>query len=141
MLNNVNVGSDDIDLVPDELVEQIDNTNNWVYELLNNGCYRCGFSTQQGSYDIASSDVRKGLNRAENILSQQNYLCGDVFTESDLRLLPTILRFDGAYSPLFRAGICIISCYFLYIIILFLHLTLSCLLTLLVCRWGSLTHT
>ena len=92
------------DLYPTELAAQIDETNEWVYKLLNNGVYRCGFSTQQGAYDAASADVKRGLKKAEDVLSKNNYLCGDVFTEADLRLLPTILRFDGAYSPLFRAG-------------------------------------
>lgn len=108
MLNNVNLGRepevDCIDLYPADLAKNIDDTNDWVYELLNNGCYRCGFSTKQAAYDKASADVRQGLERANSILSEHDFLCGDKFTEADLRLLPTILRFDGAYSPLFRAG-------------------------------------
>jgi putative glutathione S-transferase len=108
MLNKVNLGEettvDCIDLYPRELASKIDETNKWVYEYLNNGVYRCGFSTRQDAYDKASNDVRKGLELADKILEEQDFLCGNVFTEADLRLLPTILRFDGAYSPLFRAG-------------------------------------
>lgn len=107
MLNNVELGSTntgDIDLYPNELSQKIDETNEWVYQLLNNGVYKCGFSTKQAAYDKASNEVRQGLARAESILEQQPYLCGKAFTESDLRLIPTIIRFDGAYGPLFRAG-------------------------------------
>ncbi len=107
MINNAEFGRKDldaIDLYPSELTDIIDKSNEWIYELLNNGVYRCGFSTQQTAYDKASSDVRKGLHKADLILKGQPFICGDVFTESDLRLLPTILRFDGAYAPLFRAG-------------------------------------
>ena len=107
MLNGATFGKENINrvnLYPPELKEAIDETNTWVYELLNNGVYKCGFSTQQSAYDQASADVRKGLNKVESILSNQDFLCGDTFTESDLRLLPTMLRFDGAYSGLFRAG-------------------------------------
>lgn len=107
MLNNVNLGKKNvecIDLYPPELSSEIDATNEWVYDLLNNGVYRCGFSTQQSAYDKASADVIKGLERTNEILGKQDFLCGDSFTEADLRLLPTALRFDGAYSPLFRAG-------------------------------------
>ena len=108
MLNKVTLGSplDDnaIDLCPEDLSDTIEDTNEWVYRLLNNGVYRCGFSTQQSAYDNASKDVRTGLHKVNSILESQPYLCGHVFTESDLRLLPTIIRFDGAYSPLFRAG-------------------------------------
>ena len=35
----------DINLYPDDLASSIDDTNEWVYELINNGVYRCGFST------------------------------------------------------------------------------------------------
>jgi len=93
-----------IDLYPEALAKEIDATNQWVYQLLNNGVYRCGFSTTQSAYDQASADVRKGLEQANTVLSKHDYLCGSVFTEADLRLLPTMLRFDGAYSPLFKAG-------------------------------------
>jgi putative glutathione S-transferase len=93
-----------MDLYPRELAKDIDETNQWVYEMLNNGVYKCGFATSQQAYDRASKDVREGLQRCDSILSQNEFLCGSQFTEADLRLLPTILRFDGVYSPLFRAG-------------------------------------
>jgi len=110
MLNGVSFGKDSndndgrLDLYPAEYQTTIDETNAWTYDLLNNGVYRCGFSTQQGSYDAASADVRKGLERCEAILAKEPFLCGPTFTETDLRLLPTALRFDGVYAPLFRAG-------------------------------------
>ena len=72
--------------------------------MLNNGVYRCGFSTTQVAYDSASADVRKGLELCEEKLSQTPYILGDTFTESDIMLLPTLLRYDGVYSPLFKAG-------------------------------------
>ena len=93
-----------IDLYPSELSSEINDTNEWVYKLLNNGVYRCGFATEQAAYDSASNDVRTGLNRCEKILERQAFLCGNKFTEADLRLLPTILRFDAVYAPLFKAG-------------------------------------
>lgn len=104
MLNNVSLGKRGkaIDLYPKELEAEIDATNEWTYKLLNNGVYRCGFSTTQGAYDQASAQVREGLKRCETILQEQDYLCGSTFTEADLRLLPTILRFDAAYAPLFK---------------------------------------
>jgi len=97
-------GGDNGPLYPPELASVIDETNSWIYEKLNNGVYRCGFATQQGAYDRASSDVREGLHRANEILSRQSFLCGEQFTEADIRFLPTALRFDGVYAPLFKAG-------------------------------------
>mmetsp|Transcript_9457 Transcript_9457/g.18099 ORF Transcript_9457/g.18099 Transcript_9457/m.18099 type:complete len:388 (+) Transcript_9457:67-1230(+) len=108
MLNEVSLGmkkeEKTLNLYPAGLEKEIDDTNEWVYHQLNNGVYRCGFSTLQSAYDRASADVQNGLDRCERILEKQDYLCGDCFTEADLRLLPTILRFDGAYAPLFKAG-------------------------------------
>lgn len=105
MLNDFGGPSQDrIDLYPLDLQKTIDETNEWIYTLLNNGVYQCGFSTTQRAYDEASANVRQGLERCEQLLSNQPYLCGSRFTEADLRLLPTALRFDGVYAPLFRAG-------------------------------------
>jgi len=92
------------DLYPPNLASKIDETNEWIYRLLNNGVYRCGFSTSQDAYHKASGDVLEGLGRAETILQEQDFICGSKVTESDLLLLPTMLRFDGVYSPLFGAG-------------------------------------
>jgi glutathionyl-hydroquinone reductase len=93
-----------VDLYPENMASEIDAVNEWVYELLNNGVYRCGFATSQAAYDRASKDVRSGLERCDVLLATQPFLAGNQFTEADLRLLPTILRFDGAYAPLFHAG-------------------------------------
>lgn len=93
-----------LDLYPSDLASKIDETNEWIYRLLNNGVYRCGFSTTQEAYQKASKDVLEGLERADTILQNQDFINGSKLTESDLLLLPTMLRFDGVYSPLFGAG-------------------------------------
>lgn len=93
-----------INLVPESLRAAIDETNEWVYRLLNNGVYRCGFSTTQAAYEAAAADVQQGLERCEQILQTQPFLCGSQFTEADLRLLPTLLRFDAVYAPFFKAS-------------------------------------
>lgn len=103
MLNEL-AGANNVDLYPKDISDVIDDTNDWIYTLLNNGVYQCGFSTTQKAYDEASANVRLGLHRVDDILASQDFLCGSRFTESDVRLLPTALRFDGVYAPLFRAG-------------------------------------
>jgi glutathionyl-hydroquinone reductase len=110
MLNKAALGSSAetmerrLNLVPSHLQAEIDETNEWVYRLVNNGVYRCGFATTQAAYDAASDNVREGLRRCEERLQQNLYLCGNDVTEADVRLLPTLLRMDGVYAPLFRAG-------------------------------------
>lgn len=41
------------------------------------------------------------MDRCEEILSKQRYLCGDALTEADIRLFVTLIRFDEVgCSPL-----------------------------------------
>ena len=95
----------DPDAIPADMQATIDEQNAWIYELVNNAVYRCGFATTQGAYDAASGDVLKGLAKLEDILSERDFVSHpEKFTESDLMLLPTMLRYDGVYGPLFRAG-------------------------------------
>ncbi len=93
-----------IQLCPAERQSQIDETNEWIYRCINNGVYQCGFATTQQGYDQGSALVRQGLERCETLLKDQPYMCGNEFTESDVLLLPTMLRFDAVYAPLFGAG-------------------------------------
>jgi putative glutathione S-transferase len=100
-----NNNKNEMELCPADLVPQIEETNEWIYRLLNNGVYRCGFSTSQQAYLQASKDVLEGLEKMDAILRGQDFICSNSqLTESDLLLLPTMLRFDGVYSPLFGAG-------------------------------------
>jgi len=93
-----------VDLYPSSLAAEIDATNTWTYELINNGVYRCGFATKQAAYERAERDVHEGLARAEAALAQSRFLCGEHVSEADVRLIPTIVRFDGVYAPFFRCG-------------------------------------
>ena len=110
MLNDLTIttGDDDddavIDLYPPSLAAEIDETNSWTYSLVNNGVYRCGFATQQRAYESAERDVHDGLRRCDDTLASDRFLCGDTVSEADVRLLPTIVRFDGVYAPFFRCG-------------------------------------
>lgn len=52
----------------------------------------------------ACIDVFEGLSRCDNILSKKRFLLGDRFTEADLRLIPTAVRFDAVYATLFKCS-------------------------------------
>jgi len=93
-----------VDLYPAHLRAEVDMTNAWVYEQVNNGVYRCGFATQQAAYERAERDVHAGLARADALLATTRFLCGDTLSEADVRLLPTGARFDGCYAAFFRCG-------------------------------------
>src|SRR5262249_52339083 len=95
-------GDASVDLYPEALRAEIDATNDWVYDQLNNGVYRAGFATSQAAYDEAFVDVFTALERLEGVLAERRYLTGDALTEADWRAWVTLLRFDPVYYTHFR---------------------------------------
>lgn len=93
-----------LDLYPEALREKIDEVNAWVYDKINNGVYKCGFATSQEAYNEAVTELFDALDRVERILSTSRYLCGDVFTEADVRLFMTLIRFDEVYVVYFKTN-------------------------------------
>lgn len=74
------------------------------FRMINNGVYRAGFATKQEAYDTAVREVFSGLARVEDILSKTRYLAGDRFTEADIRLFVTLIRFDSVYVLHFKCN-------------------------------------
>ncbi|KAF2004503.1 transferase [Amniculicola lignicola CBS 123094] len=94
--------------VPRHILPEIDALNAWVYDHVNNGVYKTGFATNQASYDDHVQKLFQALDRLEYHLSQPGhspYLFGDRITEADIRLFPTIVRFDVAYYSLFKCNL------------------------------------
>lgn len=105
MLNSVSLpGCTDVDLYPSALRPEIDEVNALVYDQINNGVYKSGFSTKQAAYDKAQQELYSALETVESRLGQHRFLVGDKLTEADLRLYPTIVRFDSAYAILFKCS-------------------------------------
>lgn len=95
----------ELDLYPESLRGEIDALNEWVYDGINNGVYKCGFATTQGAYDDAVENLIKSLDRVEEILSDgREFLVGGQLTEADVRLYTTIVRFDPVYYVHFKTN-------------------------------------
>jgi putative glutathione S-transferase len=71
--------------------------NKRIYEYLNNGVFRAGFAIRQESYEIAVDEVFETLDGLETRLYNRIYLVSDGLTEADIRLFPTLARFDAIY--------------------------------------------
>jgi len=94
-----------IDLYPRELQEQIDAVNARTFSGLNNGVYRAGFARTQEAYEEAVEAVFETLDFLETRLATRRYLVGNVPTEADWRVFPTLARFDVAYVGAFRCDV------------------------------------
>lgn len=92
-------------LAPANKLEQIDDWNAKIYPRLNNGVYRAGFARTQQAYEAGFHDVFGMLDEIEAHLLSNRFLCGDTLTEADLRLFPTLARFDVAYHYAFRCNL------------------------------------
>lgn len=77
----------------------IDDLNLRIYTGINNGAYKAGFSSDQAVYAAAYTLYFETLTFLESRLAADDrpYLCGDQFTEADLRLFPTLYRHDPVY--------------------------------------------
>lgn len=94
------------DLYPADLTEDIDALNARIYPRFNNGVYRAGFATTQVAYEEAFHEVFAMLDELEDRLADgRNFLSGDKFTEADIRLFVTLVRFDVAYHGLFKCNL------------------------------------
>jgi glutathionyl-hydroquinone reductase len=92
------------DLYPADIAAEIDALNEKVYDRLNNGVYKAGFASTQVAYDEAVAGVFAMLDHLEDRLTG-DYLFGDRFTEADIRLFVTLIRFDAAYHGLFKTNL------------------------------------
>ncbi|KAK1064982.1 S-glutathionyl-(chloro)hydroquinone reductase [Friedmanniomyces endolithicus] len=115
-----------VDLLPEKSKESIEVTNEWTYNDINNGSaqlvilvllrlltwivkgvYKSGFATTQEAYEKNVKTLFAALDRAEAELAKSPgpYYHGANPTEADVRLYPTIIRFDAVYVQHFKCNL------------------------------------
>jgi putative glutathione S-transferase len=97
--------SDAPDLYPERLRPDIDAVNKVIYEDINNGVYKAGFSTSQQAYEAAVDALFNRLDWLEERLATQRYLVDAQLTEADIRLFTTLVRFDSVYFGHFKCNL------------------------------------
>jgi putative glutathione S-transferase len=89
-----------IDLYPEPLRPEIDALNERVYTRVNNGPYRVAGATSREEYEDLRHQMISLLEELDERLTSSRFLFGGQVTEADVRLWPTLARFDLGYNPL-----------------------------------------
>jgi putative glutathione S-transferase len=93
------------DLYPEKHKKEIDWLNDRIYRTVNNGVYRAGFATAQDKYEAAVTEIFGTLDWLEKRMKHRRWLCGRAFTEADVRLFTTLVRFDAVYYSHFKCNL------------------------------------
>ena len=99
------VGARPGDYYPRDRRAEIDELNARIYDTVNNGVYKAGFATTLSAYEEAVAPMFETLDFLEERLSRSRFLCDDTFTEADIRLFTTLVRFDSVYYGHFKCNL------------------------------------
>jgi len=110
-VNLRSISPSDLNLFPEDLKEEIERIEEYTYSEINNRVYQCGFASTQDAYILAVTKLFAALDCLEEHLTKTPYLVGNTITEADIRLFPTLVRFDPVYFIHFKCSIKRISDY------------------------------
>jgi putative glutathione S-transferase len=85
------------DLYPVPMRRDIDALAMLIFHTVNNGVYKAGMATSQAAYEEAFDALFTTLDALEERLARRRFLLGGRITEADVRLFPTLARFDAVY--------------------------------------------
>lgn len=106
-LDTIDIGGSGSDwtLVPERLRDEIGALSGVIQTSLCNAVYRAGKARSQAIHDAAVHEVFLALDRLEARLQDQRFLHGPALTETDIRLWPTLARFDLVYHGHFKCAL------------------------------------
>jgi putative glutathione S-transferase len=95
---------DTYDLYPERHRPEIEELNELIYDTVNNGVYKAGFTTSQAIYEREVAGIFTTLDELDARLATSRYLFGDDPVETDWRLFTTLARFDAVYYIHFKCS-------------------------------------
>ena len=93
------------DLYPAARRRDIESLATLIFHTVNTGVYKAGLATTQASYDQAVEALFTTLDALDERLARRRFLLGDLITEADVRLYPTLARFDAVYYQMFNCNL------------------------------------
>jgi putative glutathione S-transferase len=66
--------------------------------------YKAGYANSQEVYINAQTGIYNYLDYLNELLTKQRFICGEQFSEADVRATATLFRFDPIFSILFKLG-------------------------------------
>ncbi|KAF2072462.1 hypothetical protein CYY_006217 [Polysphondylium violaceum] len=94
----------DFNLCPDKNAKEIEQLNDFIFQNINIGVYKAGYAITQDEYEEAFNKVFSALDKLEERLNKSRFLVGNTFTEADIRLFTTLIRFDAVYHGNFKCN-------------------------------------
>jgi len=95
----------EIDLFPRDIAAEQEKLSDFIYDKINNGVYKAGFTTRQHVYERACQQLFDALDQLEERLARSRYLFGTRIVETDWRLFCTLIRFDVVYYIHFKCSL------------------------------------
>jgi putative glutathione S-transferase len=93
------------DLYPAAQRRDIEALATLIHHAVNNGVYKAGMATTQASYEEAFDALFATLDALEERLARRRFLLGSQLTEADVRLFPSLARFDAVYYLLYKCNL------------------------------------
>ena len=94
-----------VELCPEASRAEIDALNEQIYDTVNNGVYKAGFSTAQAIYEREVAALFATLDGLDERLADRRFLFGSDPLETDWRLFTTLVRFDAIYQIHFKCSV------------------------------------
>jgi glutathionyl-hydroquinone reductase len=93
------------DLYPGAQRREIEAIASLINHTVNNGVYKAGTAATQAEYEEAFDALFTTLDALEERLARRRFLLGGHLTEADVRLFPTLARFDAVYYLLCKCNL------------------------------------